>query len=90
MSEFPKWPLVYVEWEDSCGGSSWLPIAAPVTQPPSMCRSVGWLAQKSKRALTLYADIERLPSNQYPHANREMTIPMGCVKRIVTLRKARR
>jgi len=88
MAAFPKWPLIYVEWDDSCGGSQWVHLDGETPDnKPMPCRSVGWLAKKDKRALTLYSDLAALAQNKHPSGHSEQTIPMGCVTRIVKIKQ---
>lgn len=89
MSEFPKWPLVIVEWVDSVSDSSWSFRAedSDAPFPMSTITSVGWLAGKTDQAVTIYSHIGLHPENSKLQVHSEMIIPAAAVKRIRRLGK---
>lgn len=71
-----------IEWEDSVRGDYW-DHDKPKAKP-TIIRTVGWVLNRSKKAIVLAGSISKEKDVQ--HASR-MTISCCCVKTISALRK---
>lgn len=80
--------LVLIEWEDALGvGSSWGPLEDLVCEP-IICRSVGWIAAESKRAIVLIPNVHDGDESRNVSQNGcgDMTIPKSAIRRMKRLR----
>jgi hypothetical protein len=84
--EKPTWPLgvrVEVEFFDSCASGRWRTVADHRKDShPSLCRSVGYLLERTARHVTVAQSIS---SNSQDVAD-TMSIPLAAVRSIKRLR----
>lgn len=74
--EFHKFPLVEVEWVDSCSQGRWGSLDNYDTNP-TKCRSSGYLRHKDKKSIQLIQT-----HNEDKSILDSITIPRGCVTKI--------
>lgn len=84
MSQLKVKGLLYVEWLDSAGRRGWH-SPDDIDNEPAFCRTVGWLYQEDKRAVTLVPTHSEY-SDSDPSAMDPVTIPRACITRRVKLR----
>ena len=81
----PKYPMVLVEWVDSCSPSRvWGTAESLRTYNPVTVKSVGFLVKDDKRGITI---VQGLGAESDPDACLPMAIPRGCVKKIKRLKE---
>ncbi len=78
--------LVYIEWIDSHSGRGWRNVDdIKPTCAPLPCRSVGWVLQETKEAITLAPHVAG-NDTIVEQACGDMTIPKKAVTRRLTIR----
>lgn len=89
MSKNKRKKLVYIEWEDSTGGSGrWTDIEEMIPDPP-VHKSIGWLMHETKKWIVLVPHISGEPNHPTVlfAGSGEMTIPKSAIlkKKIITV-----
>jgi hypothetical protein len=78
-----KYPLIVIEWVDSCYEPRWH-LDEPTTTP-TRCRSVGWLVHDGRDAKVVAPNIGDEDHGELQR-NGEMTIPACAIKRMRRIR----
>lgn len=81
-----KYPLVYIEWEDSLGCTSrWNPVDEEEPEI-TICYSVGWLVCDGKK-LKVVAPHYFVGSNDaYAQSMGDMNIPVSAIRKLIKLK----
>ena len=77
--------IVLVKWIDSCGRGGWRTEETVKNYEPSSITSVGFQIKRTRQKITLAISCEG--SEDGGDIGDVVTIPMGCVKEIETIRK---
>lgn len=75
--------LVMIDWVDSCSSHQWLGLKEYDNKPVEI-RSVGWLIADEFHAKTIVGSLSKT------RCCSDMTIPSGCIKRMVHIREPRK
>lgn len=81
--------LVYIEWEDSCGGNGrWTELEEMKPDQPFQ-KSIGWVMHESKRWIVIVPHISSTPDHpKVAYTGQgEMTVPKSAIlrKKIISL-----
>lgn len=81
MTQNLIYKLIYVEWEDSCGGHGrWVEIADMVPDQPIQ-KSIGWVLQEDERWIVIVPHVSSTPD--HPRVSftgqGQMTIPKSAI-----------
>lgn len=73
------WPLVYVEWRDSCAAQGWQSPEDLKEFAPSSCRSVGFLLRETDDHLLLAPHVTEPDGADNRKVDGVMCIPLEAV-----------
>ena len=76
-----KFPLVLVNWVDSCSWHEWQSPESAAKAGPTQCRTVGWQITGTKKSISVVQSV-----NECDDVSETWIIPRSCVRRIRRLR----
>lgn len=69
-----KYPIVYIEWDDSFTTTSWGDLEEVQKIERAKCLSVGFLVSETKKEITLAQSL-----GEEGGVNGSITVPRGCI-----------
>jgi hypothetical protein len=84
-TSFPKFRLVYVEWEDHAGQDGWMPLSEARRASVHPCASIGWLIGENETHIMLAASFTLDEDRPEPDVAGHMTINRKLIHRMRTV-----
>lgn len=89
MARPQPWPLVEIDWIDSCGGGGWMDVEDIGSKSSAThCVTIGWVFHEDAEAITLAATFGKEGPGMHMQASDRITIPRCAIRGYRELRAA--